>query len=161
MKLSVFCVMFMIWVLDVQASQQQPTRAELKQTIEHIINLSHQQEQDLNSVKAQLDTTQKNLNDAQTVEIPKLKNQIASQATELANDKIIVDQVNSRWGLGAFAYGFKMLFKHLLIMIAVLAVVAIGILVLSFFFPFIIPLIKMIGNVLAGVFNWIGSWFKK
>lgn len=75
--------------------------------------------------------------------------------------KPIIDQVNSYWGLGAFLYGFKILARHLLILIAVLAVVALIVFGLSFVFPAIIPFIRMVGSFLASIFRSIGNLFRK
>lgn len=79
------------------------------------------------------------------------------------NDKAqaVVKQVNKLWGLGGIAYGFGQLAKHLFILVAVLAVLAVAVLVLSFFFPFIIPFIRAVGSFFAAIFNRIGGLFRR
>lgn len=67
--------------------------------------------------------------------------------------KPIIDQVNSMWGIGGIIYGFKVLSKHLFILLAVLAGLALAIFVLSFFFPFIGAFIRMAGSWLATIFR--------
>ena len=67
--------------------------------------------------------------------------------------KPIVEQVNSMWGIGGIIYGFKVLAKHLFILLAVLAGVALVFMVLSFFFPAIGAFIRMAGSWLAAIFR--------
>jgi DNA-binding protein YbaB len=79
--------------------------------------------------------------------------------------KPIVDKVNKYWGIGAIMYGFGRLFKHLIILalvvigLAILAVILYF--VMSFFFPAIMPFVRMVGSVLGSLFNKITSVFRK
>jgi hypothetical protein len=93
-----------------------------------------------------------------------LKNQTNS-ANKLADDhdkaqakiksqSVTIDKVNSYWGLGAFAYGLGVLFKHLLIL-ALVVVVALAILFgLSLAFP-------AIGGAISFVSELAGAAIKR
>jgi len=73
--------------------------------------------------------------------------------------KPIIDQVNSYWGLGAFAYGFKVLSQHLFILMLVLGVVGV---VVFFLFPAAIPLVAgLFGRMVSLVKGIVGSLFRK
>ena len=63
------------------ASQDEPTKDELRVTVQHIVAIAKQQQIDLTA-------SQKALTDAKTVEIPKLKSQIDAQATKLASAQV-------------------------------------------------------------------------
>lgn len=65
--------------------------------------------------------------------------------------KPVIDQVNSYWGLGAFAYGFKILARHLLIVALVLGVGG------ALLFIFARPVITLV----ATWFTVVISWFRK
>lgn len=94
------------------------------------------------------------------LELGTLKKQISDAAAREANDlkliakmKPVYDQCTSHYGLGAIAYGVGELAKHLLIAIAVLAVLGVGIYVLSFFFP-------IFGVMLGVILKFVGLAFK-
>jgi hypothetical protein len=82
-------------------------------------------------------------------------------ATSNAKMKPVYEQCTKWWGIGAILYGFGQLAKHLLILLAVLVVLAVAVLVLSFFFPAMGPFIRMVGTFFGAVFNRITSIFKK
>ncbi len=65
--------------------------------------------------------------------------------------KPIIDQVNKFWGLGAFAYGAKILARHLLILVVALVVFG------GLAFIFARPLFTLI----AMWFTVVISWFRK
>lgn len=67
--------------------------------------------------------------------------------------KPIIDQVNSFWGLGAFAYGAKRLASHLFILVLVLGV---GGAILFFVFPAAIPFVV---GIFRGITSTIGRVF--
>jgi hypothetical protein len=80
------------------------------------------------------------------------------------NDKMkpVYDQVNSKWGLGAFAYGFKVLSRHLLIMAAVIIVLIIGCVIAAAIFPeVLVPIFAGIFHVIGIVFHIIGYFVDK
>jgi hypothetical protein len=69
--------------------------------------------------------------DALGVQITKAYDREKALAKDNARMKPVYDECTSWWDLGAFIYGFKQLFKHLLILAAVVAGVAIVGLVLQ------------------------------
>jgi hypothetical protein len=60
--------------------------------------------------------------------------------------RVLLTKLIATGGIGAFVYRAKALAKHLFIILAVLAGVAVVVFVLSFFPPFIIPAIRTVGN---------------
>jgi hypothetical protein len=56
-------------------------------------------------------------------------------AATIKSQSVTIDKVNSYWGLGAFAYGFGVLLKHLLILAAVIVVCLLILFGLSLAFP--------------------------
>jgi hypothetical protein len=72
-----------------------------------------------------------------------------------AKTKPVIDQVNKWWGLGAFVYGAKVLSRHLFILAAVVAVIALALFALSFFFPAIGLAFGAVRGVLNKVVNII------
>jgi hypothetical protein len=75
--------------------------------------------------------------------------------------KPIIEQVNRWWGIGGILYGFKVLSRHLFILIAVLAVLAVGVFALSFVFPAIMPFIRMTGSFIGMFFRKLGDIFRR
>ena len=69
--------------------------------------------------------------------------------------KPIIDQVNSYWGLGAFAYGFKLLANHLLILTLVLGAVGVVVFLL---FPALLPVAL---GFFRGLSSGVGKLFRK
>jgi hypothetical protein len=65
------------------------------------------------------------------------------------------------WGIGAIGLGVGILVKHLFVTIAVVLLLIVAGLVLAFFFPFLIPLFRMIGNFFGMLFRWIGGMFNR
>lgn len=72
----------------------------------------------------------------------------------------VYDQVNKYWGIGGILYGFGQLFKHLLILTAVIIVVALLLFAASValkgFFPWLAPVgafFNMIGRGIASLFK--------
>lgn len=61
-----------------------------------------------------------------------------------AKMKPVYDTCTSRWGLGAIGFGLSMLFKHILILLTVVALLGVALYVLSFFFPVIGVVMKAI-----------------
>ena len=94
-------------------------------------------------------------------EIDKAHKNEEALAAYNAKAKPIIDQVNKYWGLGAFAYGLKVLARHLLILVAVLAVIALVVFGLSFAFPALGAFIRTAGTVIAAFLRKIGNLFKK
>lgn len=78
-------------------------------------------------------------------------------AADNAKMKPVYDEVRKYWGLGAIMYGIKELVKHLFITIIVVAVLLVGIIVLSFFFP----VVGVVFSLVIGVFRRIGSVFQR
>lgn len=70
--------------------------------------------------------------------------------------KPVYDQCTSHWGLGAIAYGIGELVKHLLILLAVIVVLAIGIWILSIAAPVTAPFIMIGLRAVGGVFKIAG-----
>jgi len=64
--------------------------------------------------------------------------------------KPIIDKVNSYWGLGAFAYGFKLLAKHLFVLGIVLAIVGV---ILWFFAPAALAAVGLAFRAVKGVLS--------
>lgn len=62
-------------------------------------------------------------------------------------------QVNAYWGLGAFAYGTKVLLRHLFILAIVGAGLALAVFVLSLFFPVIGVGISVVIGFLKRIFS--------
>ncbi len=71
--------------------------------------------------------------------------------------KPVYDQCTSHWGLGAIAYGVGELVKHLLILLAVIVVLAIGIWILSIAAPETAPFIMLGLRAVGGVFRVAGK----
>lgn len=65
-------------------------------------------------------------------------------------------ECTSKWGLGAIFFGIRDLIKHLLILAAVLAVLAIGIWILSIASPAAAPVITLALRAVGGVFSTAG-----
>ena len=82
--------------------------------------------------------------------------QLKKAATENAQMRPIVKQVQSYWGIGGIIYGFKRLAAHLLIMAAVIAVLVVGIWILSIAAPASAPIITLVLRAVGGVFAGIG-----
>ncbi len=68
----------------------------------------------------------------------------------------VYDECTSKWGLGAIWFGIKDLTKHLLIMLAVLVVLAIGLWIASIAAPEAKPIIMIVFYSVGGVFKGIG-----
>ena len=99
-----------------------------------------------------LGTLQKAINDAAAY--------TAGLAKQVTKMKPVYDQCTSHWGLGAIAYGVGELAKHLLIAVAVIAVLGVGLYVASFFFPWIGVALGVVGRVIADGFRAIGRALK-
>ena len=119
----------------------------------------HELETNLDDALSSLDTTEKARLDLdgqlrdQTAKANKLADDYDTTQQQLAKQKVIIDQVNSHWGLGAFAYGFKVLFRHLIILAVVLIGLGIAVTILSFIFPAFGALLKIAGSAIASVFS--------
>lgn len=87
-------------------------------------------------------------------------NQEKALAASVAKMKPVYDECTSKWGLGAIFYGIKELVKHLFIAAIVLGVLAVGVLVLSFFFPLIGVILGAIIRVISSVFGVLGALLK-
>lgn len=97
----------------------------------------------------------------QTAKANKLADDFDALTKSTAKDKAIVKQVNSYWGLGAFAYGAVRLVKHLLIMAAVIAGLAVILLGLSFAFPVIGVAFRAVGPLFSAVVSRATSIFHR
>ena len=76
--------------------------------------------------------------------------------------KPIIDQVNSWWGLGAFAYGFKRLASHLLILSLVLG--ALGVVVFFVFpaaIPVVVALFRKVSSMIGSLVSLVTGLFRK
>ena len=82
--------------------------------------------------------------------------QLKKAATENAQMRPIVKQVQSYWGIGGIIYGFKRLAAHLLILAAVIAVLVVGIWILSIAAPATAPIIMLALRAVGGVFSAAG-----
>lgn len=118
-----------------KADQLQQIAEEVDQHVVTLEELGKGQEQEIVRLGGQIETSHKNEQ---------------ALATWKKDNEDVVKQVNKYWGLGAFAYGFKVLFRHLFIAAIVLVVIG-GL--LWFFVPAAVPFIRMIGAFFAGLFN--------
>ena len=92
---------------------------------------------------------------AETDKGNKLANSYDTVRKQLDAQAAVIKQVNSKWGLGAFAYGAKILARHLLILLAVVVGLGILVTVLGFLFPVFGAALKIAGAFIAAVFNRI------
>lgn len=96
---------------------------------------------DVDNALRALDTTEKARQELdaklqeQTDKANKLVEDNNRNVAKIKEQNEIIDQVNSYWGIGAFAYGAKRLVKHLFILAAVLFGVGILLFVANLFFP--------------------------
>jgi hypothetical protein len=80
--------------------------------------------------------------------------ELVRSATQNASMRATVKQCNSYWGLGAFAYGFKRLATHFLILGAAIVVLVIVLLV---FVPAAGPILGAIWAIVRRMFGAIGA----
>ncbi len=103
--------------------------------------------------------TQLKQHDADLQKQTTLANQLSDNYNKLAainaKNEIIVKKVNAYWGMGAIGYGFSMLFKRIIILIAICLA---GILAVSIIFPAIIPVMK---GVVFAVVQFLKRAFHK
>lgn len=122
---------------------------------------------DLENALSALDTSEgarKQLDEQlgqQTTKANKLADAFDTLTKSTAKDKAIVEQVNSYWGLGAFAYGAVRLVKHLLIMAAVIAGLVVILFGLSFAFPVIGVAFRAIGPLFSAGLSRVTSMFRR
>ena len=105
-----------------QAAEQQKVLEEQDRENSVLDQLAQGQRQEIVRLSTEIETAH--------------KNELAAVAWRKSNEPVIT-QVNKYWGLGAFAYGFKVLSRHLFILLGVLAVLAAVLFALSFAFPWI------------------------
>lgn len=87
------------------------------------------------------------------------KNLVAAESLVKKMQKVY-DQCTSHWGLGAIAYGVGELAKHIFIAIIVIAVLGIGIFVLSFFFPLIGVIFGVVARAIGAGLRALGRILK-
>jgi hypothetical protein len=73
--------------------------------------------------------------------------QLQTAVNSNAKMKPVYDRVNKYWGIGGIIYGFGQLFKHILILLAVLVGIAILLVVASFFFPALGPILSFVLSI--------------
>lgn len=88
-------------------------------------------------------------------------NQEKTLATENAKMKPVYYECTKWWSLGAFVYGAKEVVKHTLILALVGGVLVIGLLVLSFFFPLLVPILTGIFGAIESAIRSFFAIFKK
>lgn len=121
-----------------QAAEQQRVIEDQDKELAHLDQTALGQQNQIVALSDQIDTAHKN-----------------EQAAVAWRNKYepVIEQVNKYWGLGAFAYGAKVLARHLLILVAVLGVAALAVFVLSFFFPVIGVFFKAAWALISRLFK--------
>jgi hypothetical protein len=89
---------------------------------------------DLGVALTRIDSLQKDIYTQTTTLITTSKN-LNIEIARAAADKAVVAQVNSWWGLGAFAYGIKRLLTHLLWLALGIVVLIVALVILATVFP--------------------------
>lgn len=118
-----------------------PCHAQTKaERIRHIRELVAIQKKDLDDARGRLTWTWNELEIAKG-QIDQIVRERDGAQAEANKMRPIVEQVNRWWGIGGVLYGFGRLAQHLLILLAVLVAIAIGLLVASFFIPFLAPVL--------------------
>jgi phage-related protein len=119
--------------------------------------------------EAEKEAEEANKNAAQTAQniltlqgdIKKASAREAKLVIRVNNLQRLEKKVNSLWGIGAIIYGFERLAKHIFILIAVLIGLALILWVVSFFVPWLKPLIGIFNNILTAILNFIKNLFKR